>query len=286
MPRSVRVIGLVGASELTAARTADEGYTVFRRIAPDAADSERRARALLAADAPGTLVGEHQSAPFPVAAARLARAAIVGIVTLGTRAPDAFPRRYRIDDEVSWRVPGDGVVRLGDRLTSVVTAGNLGGNLRVAVPTGVVEVVRVGQGMARGVVRSQFAVIADGQPLLPVASQAAPWIAADGVRAPELNARVRWVQEAGRLLTPQGFVLLDVGAGHGVHPGDRFVLHRRPGRGGATGEVVAVARVVRVEASYSAARISDLREADGAPDRLLARRVARTEVTEPRAVLP
>lgn len=274
VPRGHLVLGLVGAEAMADARGSGEAPTVFHRGEPSRVETDQWTPSAPAPSAPSPHRDDVLAAPFPVMAARLARAAIVGGLMPSTADAAGIARRYRMDDEVSLRLPMDAVVRIGDRLTPVVVGGTVAGALQVAVPTGVVEVVRVGRGTARAVVRSQFAVIADGQRVLPVVGEGAPWQGADGGSRGALEARVRWREDAGRLPSPHGYLLLDVGAGHGVIPGDRFALRRPASRGHPDGEAVAMVRVVRVDAAHSTARITALLGVVEASAPLVARRVA------------
>lgn len=274
VPRTARGIGLVDGVQRTAARQPTEVHTVFHRDLPDPVEAERRMRALLAPNTPASRDGEFRAAPYAVPGSQLARTPVVGTgVPITEGGP--LPKRYRVDDEVPLYLPAGTSVAVGAQLAPVTAVAVLSGQQRVVVPTGVIEVVRVAKGRARGVVRSQTGAIVDGQVMLPLVGEAAPWQPAAPAEGPELRSGVRWVEEAGRLLPPQGFVILDVGTRQGVLPGDRFALFHRGGNGEPEGEAVAVVRVVRADAASSTAKVSYL-HAVAAPDALVARRIARS----------
>lgn len=270
-----RGIGLVRGEEQRAARQQGEEPTVFHRDLPDPFEAERRMRALLDPNTPAPRTGEYLAAPFVVDAATLSRVPVLGTTHATLAEGEPFPRRYRVDDEVLVRLPAGSAVTPGARLAAVVPVGMLDGAARVVAPTGVLEVRRVRSGVAVAVVRSQSAVIAEGQLLVPVRGRAAPWQPVERLEGDNLESAVPWVAQADRVQGPQGFVLLAVGERQGVRAGDRFVLQSRGPGAAPEGETVAVVRVVRVDDAWSSAKVTYLQDAEW-PAALVARRIGRS----------
>jgi hypothetical protein len=273
-PRVGGTIGLATGDDIRAARLPGEGFTVFHRDLPDPVEAERRTRALLAPNVPAPRHGEYHAAPFATDGARLAKAPVVGTGRITLAQGEPFPRRFRVDDQVPLYLPPGVTVAVGDRLAPVVPMGEPGTPMRVVVPAGVVEVVHVGARSARAVVRSQSGTITEGQPLLPVVGEASPWQHADPDVGDPLRAAVHWIEDASRLPSPQGYVLLAAGEAEGVRAGDRFALYRRAGSSERPEEMVAQVRVVRVDRATSSAKIIHMLQAAIPPD-VVALRIAR-----------
>ena len=273
-PRVGGTIGLVTGDEQRASRLATEGFTVFHRDLPDPVEAERRTRALLTPNVPAPRHGEYQAAPFPVEGARIARAPVVGTGQVSRAQGEPFPRRYRVDDEVPLFLPTGVTVAVGDRLAPVDVVGAISATVRVAAPAGVLEVVHVAPRMARAVVRSQSGTITEGQPLLPVVGEAAPWQWAMSTEGEPLSAPVQWTADAPRLPAPQGFVILGVGEAQGVQAGDRFALRSRTTPSAGPQEIVAQVRVVRVDRGTSSAKVTYINQ-PAFPTDLVAHRIAR-----------
>jgi hypothetical protein len=274
-PRTGGTIGLATGDALRASRLPGEGFTVFHRDLPDPVEAERRTHALLAPNAPAPRHGEYHAAPFAADGARLAKAPLVGTGRITLAQGEPFPRRFHVDDQVPLYLPAGVTVAVGDRLAPVVPMGAAGATVRFVVPAGVLEVVQVGPRLARAVVRSQSGTITEGQPLLPVVGEAAPWQPADPDQGEPLRAAVHWIEDPTRLPSPQGYVMLGAGEAEGVRAGDRFALHRRAGPSETPGELVAQVRVIRVDRATSSAKITYMQQAAISPD-LVAHRIARS----------
>jgi hypothetical protein len=273
-PKVGGTIGLATGDDLRGARLPGEGFTVFHRDLPDPVEAERRTRALLAPNIPAPRHGEYHAAPFAIDGAQLAKAPVVGTGRVTLAQGEPFPRRFRVDDQVPLYLPPGVTVAVGDRLAPVVPMGGPGTTVRVVVPAGVLEVVQVGPRLARAVVRSQSGTISEGQRLLPVVGEASPWQHADPEVGDPLRAAVHWIEEATRLPSPQGYVLLGAGEAEGVRAGDRFALYRRAGTAESPDDMVAQVRVVRVDRATSSAKIIHVLQAAIPPD-VVALRIAR-----------
>ncbi len=277
LTRQTTRIGLVEPADLAAARGGDAS-TVFLRRVPEAAEVEAQARAASRAEAPAPRRGEYESAPFSVDAATIAKGGMllrrVGAPTGGS---PVDPQHMTLFDEVEIRAPAGMSLAVGDRLVSVQLPPEQSRDLRVAVPSGVVRVTRAVAGMpVVGVVQSQSGGMIQGQSLFVVQGNAAPLSAqATAVAPDDIPTTVRWIDPIESLPTLQSFVLLGAGTAQGVQAGDEFELRTAPRvGGGAGGERIARARVVRVGGSESTAIIVKQERAEIAVG-VAARRVAR-----------
>ncbi len=277
LTRQTTRIGLVERSELAAARGSDES-TVFLRRVPEASEVDAQARAASRGDAPKPRRGEYEAAPFSVDVSTLAKGGAllrrIGAASAGSRAE---PQRMMLVDEVEIAAPAGVSLSVGDRLVSVQLTPELSKGVRVAIPTGVVRVTRVEAGKpVVAVVQSQSGGMMQGQPLFMVEGAAAPLSArATSAVSDDISTSVRWTDASESIPTLQSFVLLDAGASKGVQAGDEFELRTAPtAGGGAGGERIARARIVRVAGNESAAIIVKQERADIGVG-VAARRVAR-----------
>lgn len=275
-PRTATHIGLVDAEDLRASRGAKEVATVFLRRVPDQAEVDAQARAISRTDAPAPRRGEYEGAPFSVEASALLKSGRL-LRRIGARAGGSpnDPQRLTIADQVEISAPAGVTLAVGDRLVSVhvheVTKG-----VNVAVPTGIVRVVKVESGKPTlAMVQSQTGGIEQGQSLLVIQGTAAPLSArASASASNDLETTVRWIDGTESLPTLQSYVLLGAGSAQGVQAGDEFDLHTVKGPTSGGEERIARARVVRVgtrEATAIIVRQERAEIAVGVP----ARRVAR-----------
>ncbi len=270
-------IGLVDREDLEAARGPKEAVTVFLRRVPEAAEVDAQARALAHADAPAPRRGEYEAAPYTVEAAALSRSgALLRRVGAPTTSTLVVPQRLLLTDEVEISAPAGRSLALGDRLMSVRTVSVGAKGPVVAVPTGILLVVRVAAGKPLlAIVQKQTGNIEEGQRLLAIEGEAAPASAhASAIGSADVETSVRWLDSTASFPTLQSYLVLGAGRAQAVRAGDEFELHTPRGEGNTGDERIARVRVVRVGASESTAIIVRQERAEiaiGVP----ARRVAR-----------
>ena len=274
-PRTATHIGLVDAEDLRASRSAKEVATVFLRRVPDQAEVDAQARAISRTDAPAPRRGEYEGAPFSVEATMLSRGGRllrrIG-APAGTSAKN--PQRLALADQVEISAPVGVSLAVGDRLVSVQVHEVVKG-VNVAVPTGIIRVVKVEGGKPiLAMVQSQTGAVQQGQSLLVIEGSAAPLSSRAANASNDLETSVRWIDGTESLPTLQSYVLLGVGSAQGVHAGDEFELHTAKGPTTGGEERIARARIVRVGTRESTAIIVKQERAEIAVG-VLARRVAR-----------
>jgi len=249
---------------------------VFLRRVPDQAEVDAQARAISRIDAPAPRRGEYEGAPFSVETSMLSRGGRllrrIG-APAGTSAKD--PQRLALADQVEISAPVGVSLAVGDRLVSVQVHEVVKG-VSVAVPTGIVRVVKVEGGKPiLAMVQSQTGAVQQGQSLLVIEGSAAPLSSRAAASASnDLATSVRWIDGTESLPTLQSYVLLGVGSAQGVHAGDEFELHTAKGPTTGGEERIARARIVRVGTRESTAIIVKQERAEIAVG-VLARRVAR-----------
>lgn len=236
-------IGLVRPADLVAARGRDN-TTIFLGPAPFDADTMQVTVYLTGTESfvePATRrPGEFAAAPFAIGASEWKAAG-----TVKRRAQAAAPvksnelQRMQQRDLVEISVPGDMQPLPGTKLVSAVSAANLGSGARLVMPTGIliVEAPRNGRTVAR--VTRQFAVIEQGQALLPFVD--APEVAAVAT-VDSLETHVRWMTHKALLASQQSYLVLAAVTDGAIAVGDRFELVSS----NATQSRVALVRVVRV----------------------------------------
>ncbi len=252
-------IGLVDPGAQEAARKSSEVETVFHRDLPDAAEAERRTRAVLRPNTPAPRQAEFEAAPFVVAEGEL-----VGSGTIGQRVGSPLSsergdlQRAIKTDEVEIRAPAGRPYTIGQRLVAVTAVTVLDKSQRLAIPSGVLEVVRVEAGkptLAR--VARQSGRIEQGQRLLPAVGVTAPWAAGIPLAEADVISTIRWADPQELQPTLSSFVLLAAGTAQGVKAGDEFGIYRSGTKDHPESDaIVARARVVRSEAGGSAAVIT------------------------------
>ncbi len=277
MSRTGTRIGLVDLAAQEAARKTSEVETVFHRDLPDAAEAERRTRAVLRPNRPAPRQAEFDAAPFVVSPMELANA---GSITKRVGSPDGaangYPQRAIMTDQIEVRAPAGVTYTVGQRLVAVTTPAVADRQSMIAIPAGIVEIVRVEAGKpVLAVLRRQSGRVEQGQRLLSATGSAAPWLTALALAEPDVKTSVRWIDPHELQPTLQSFLMLDAGASHGVKAGDEFGLYRGGTKAQPAQEsLVATVRVVRSEAVGSSAVITRQYETDIGIG-LVARRLAK-----------
>lgn len=254
LTRGAARIGLVDNDELRASRKSNEQATIFLlNHGGESSAGSTTALSYHAAVAPRH--GEYASAPFAVEEPRWQKAGRVQR-RVDDEGPSHFDEaRMQLADEVIIAPPAGVTLAVGDQLVAVKRAGATANGIPVAFPTGVLEVIAVGDGrLVRAFVRSESGVIEQGQALFPIEGSAAP-VGQQLAAAPsgDMTTTVSWIEPTSVMPTLQSFVLLTAGEAQGVKAGDLFSLVRRADSGKP--ERLAVVRVVRVGRQGSAAII-------------------------------
>ena len=270
-------IGLVDLADQEAARKSTELETVFHRDMPDAAEAERRTRAVLRPNVPASRQAEFDAAPFVLLRADLRKA---GAITARVGSPGstdaAYPQRANLTDLIEVRPPAGVKYTVGQRLVAVTAPTALDKRSVIALPAGIVEIVRVEPGKpVLAVLRRQSGRVEQGQRLLPATGTAAPWMTVERLTASDVQTHVRWIDTHELQPTLQSFVLLGAGLAEGVRAGDEFGLFWRSTKKQPSQErLVATVRVVRSEAAGSSAVITRQYQSDIGSG-LAARRIAK-----------
>jgi LysM repeat protein len=270
-------IGLVNLEAQAASRKASEVETVFHRDLPDAAEADRRTRAVLRPNVPAPRQAEFDAAPFLVSPSELVKA---GAIMRRVGSPEAtergYPQRAIVTDQIEVRPPAGVTYTVGQRLVVVTTPAAVDKHALIAVPAGVVEVVRVEAGKpVLAVLMRQSGRVEQGQRLLPTTGTSAPWLTAQALAAPDVKTSVRWIDPHELQPTLQSFLMLSAGSAQGVKAGDEFGLYRSGTKElPASESLVATVRVVRSEAGGSSAVITRQYQSDIAVG-LSARRFAK-----------
>lgn len=270
-------IGLVDLEAQEASRKTSEVETVFHRDLPDAAEAERRTRAVLRPNAPAPRQAEFDAAPFVVSPSDLVKAgSIIRRIGSAETTESGYPQRAIVTDQIEVRPPAGVTYSVGQRLVAVTTPAAVDKQTLIAIPAGIVEIVRVEAGKpAVAVLLRQSGRVEQGQRLLPATGASAPWLTAQKIEAPDVKTSVRWIDPHELQPTLQSFLMLAAGSTQGVKAGDEFGLYRS----GTTEQpaqesLVATVRVVRSEVAWSSAVITRQYQSDIAVG-LSARRVAK-----------
>ncbi len=271
-------MGLVSQADMRAARDNADVATVFLRHVPDAAETEAQERAAAYKKAPAPRRGEYEAAPFVIRDGRLAQGGRI-VRRIGAASPGSLGgiTRVLIADEVEISAPVAAHLTIGDRLVSINAERLLSKDARVAVPSGILVVIRADAGKPIiASIHSQSGVIEIGQLLFAIEG-AAPTVAqrAEPTATSDVDTKVLWVDDVALIPTLQSYILLSAGSTQGVKAGDQFALVQHVGTGAAAREErIAVARVVRSGPEGSSAIIVRQERADIAVGGA-ARRVAR-----------
>jgi LysM repeat protein len=270
-------IGLVDVEAQVASRKTSEVETVFHRDLPDAAEAERRTRAVLRPNAPAPRQAEFDAAPFVVSPSDLLKAgSIIRRVGSPETTESGYPQRAIVTDQIEVRPPAGVTYSVGQRFVAVTTPAAVDKQTLIAIPAGIVEIVRVEAGKpVVAVLTRQSGRVEQGQRLLPATGASAPWLTAQKIEAPDVKTSVRWIDPHELQPTLQSFLMLAAGSTQGVKAGDEFGLYRS----GTTEQpaqesLVATVRVVRSEVAGSSAVITRQYQSDIAVG-LSARRVAK-----------
>lgn len=265
MARKGTRIGLVDLEAQEASRKQSEVETVFHRDMPDAAEAERRTRAVLRPNTPAPRQAEFDAAPFVVLESELAKA---GSITKRVGSPGSaereYPQRAIMTDQIEVRPPVGVTYTVGQRLVAVTTPTAAGKQSMIAIPAGIVEIVRVAAGKpVLAVLTRQSGRVEQGQRLLPATGSSAPWLTVQKLAEPDVPTSVRWIDPHELQPTLQSFLMLVAGASQGVKAGDEFGLYRNGTKDQPSQEsLVATVRVVRSEAAGSAAVITRQYQSD------------------------
>ncbi len=232
--------------------------TVFQGHTYDRDDASSATPLSVISEAPRVRTGEFEAAPFPLASSRFSGTALVGRrVGAASAGSSRVVERMLLADEVEIQLPAGANAAVGTRYSAVTMGAELSPGVRLAVPTGVLQIVRAEAGKApvARVVR-QSGIISQGENLIPV--EGSP--AAAGVKATAVGAnggpesRVLWVREGELLPSLQSYLVIAAGEKEGIAPGDEFWLVAKQGVGAdAREQRIAVVRVVRVTGAGSTA---------------------------------
>ena len=255
-PNATRIWGVDIATQ-RGARGSD-GPTVFLKQTYDAAETETAVQAALTVNKPRARTGEYAGAPYAVEASRFMQGATIGKRT-GSAASDKDFDRLVLSDEAELMGPFAGAPPVvGDRFVSVESGRLLKAGVRMALPTGMLQVIRseVGRPMVVRVM-NQTGIIQEGQHIFPL--EGGPSLAKVTTKAVAATAAgaetsVLWVESDAMIPTVSSFVVLAAGTSEGVKAGDEFALINKGAN--SPEQRVAVVRVVRVTAFGSSAVVT------------------------------
>ncbi|WP_373061290.1 LysM peptidoglycan-binding domain-containing protein [Gemmatimonas sp.] len=258
MSRKGTRIGLTDLESQEASRKSSEVETVFHRDMPDAAEAERRTRAVLRPNTPAPRQAEFDAAPFVVLQLELAKAgSITKRVGSLASAETEYPQRAIITDQIEVRPPAGVTYTVGQRFVAITTPVGADKQSLIAIPAGIIEIVRIEPGKpVLAVLKRQSGRVEQGQRLLPATGLSAPWLIASKIAEPDVNTSVTWIDPHELQPTLQSFLMLAAGTSQGVKAGDEFGIYRSGTKAQPSQEsLVATARVVRSEAAGSTAVI-------------------------------
>jgi len=259
---TVRRIGLADQEAAMNSRKPSEVLTVFHRDLPDAAEAERRTRAVLRPNTPAPRIAEYMSAPFVTTARTLETLGRIGARVGSPSAGDAYPHRAIKTDEVEVEAPVKQGYKVGDRLLAFGPAEAIDKEQVVVFPTGMLEVTRAEAGKpALAVVLRQSGRIEAGQQVLVAPYVSAPWVKAVPLDRPDVPATIRWLDPQEAQPTLQSYLVIGAGSAKGLVPGDEVAIYRRLAKG-TTEAMAATARIVRVERDYATAIITKQYQTD------------------------
>ncbi len=248
--RSGVKVGIVSPEEMHLARGKDEP-TIFMGKTAGSVEEARQAIAATIASRPSSTPRNAEYSAAPFAAQRdyfRGNGKIVRRVTAAGSADPSIPRTLTIADEAVIELPQGASAAVGDRFAAVSQGPSLGGSISVAIPSGVLEVVRsdAGKPVVARVVR-QSGVIEEGQSIVTFSGEAAPATTQTTASADDaLRGTVKFVQGDQLLTTIQTFLVIDATEAQGVRQGDLFWLVERIGTGSDARERrIAVLRIVR-----------------------------------------
>lgn len=230
------------------------GPTLFSRSPLRRGTGQAGRRELIgAAPYPVVRAGEFYAAPFaersggPRGAGRIVQTSDI----LGVK-PTAELSPLMLYDKIYVRPPREAEGRVGERYLVYTMGPEVTGVGQIVIPTGIVEVERVGNDEATTArIVQQFDEIEIGQGLIPLERFDLP---TDARPAPleegGTEAKVVWIQDRPVLASVQRYLVLDPRGENEVRIGDRFTLVRPRTRslGGdrLPEQVIAEAQVVKV----------------------------------------
>lgn len=254
--RGVRRIGLSDQEAAMNSRKPSEVVTVFHRDLPDAAEAERRTRAVLRPNTPTPRTAEFLSAPFVVAERSLDKLGRIAARVGSPETSEEYPQRAIKTDQVELEAPPKQSYKVGDRLVAFAPPTTVDKGQLLVQPTGVLEVIKAEAGKpALAVVRRQSGRIEAGQHLLPAPPVDAPWVKTVRLDAPDVATTVKWLDPQEAQPTLQSFVVVGAGAAKGLAAGDELALYRRIAKG-TTETVAATVRIVRADRDYATAVVT------------------------------
>ena len=260
VPASTRIWGVDIATQRGA--RGDDGATVFLKERYDAAETEIAVQAVLAVNKPRPRTGEYASAPYAVDAAKFMQGATIGR-RIGGAAADRNGDRLLLADEAELMWPASVTApAVGDHFISVKSGSLLKVGVRMALPTGNLQVVRADAGHPVVVrVTNQMGIIEEGQHIFALEGAPATALATTGrsrANASGPETSVLWVENEALLPSVQSFVVLAAGTREGIKAGDEFALISRSVS--VPEQRVAVVRVVRVTPYGSSALVISQKE--------------------------
>ena len=260
--RSVRRIGLADQEAAMNSRKPSEVVTVFHRDLPDAAEAERRTRAVLRPNTPTPRLAEYMSAPFVTTVRSIETLGRIAARVGSPSAGDAYPQRAIKTDEVEIVAPIKQSFKVGDRLLAFGAPEAIDKEQVVVLPTGMLEVTRAESGKpALAVVRRQSGRIEAGQQIVMAPDVNAPWVRAVPLDKPDVPSTIRWLDPQEAQPTLQSYLVIGAGSAKGLAAGDEVAIYRRLAKG-TTEAMAATARVVRVERDYATAIITKQYQTD------------------------
>ena len=260
--RQGRRIGLVEQGAATASRKPTELYTVFHRDLPDAAEAERRTRAVLRPNTPTPRNAEFLAAPFIVAERSIGKLGHIAARVGSPQTSEEYPQRAIKTAQVELEPPPAQTYTVGDRLVAFSAPTAIEKGQVLIQPTGVLEVVKAEPGKpALAVVRRQSGRIEAGQQLLAAPVVDAPWVKTVRLDAPDVATTVKWLDPQEAQPTLQSFVIVGAGSANGLNAGDELALYRRIAKG-TTETVAATLRIVRADRGYATAIVTKQYQTD------------------------
>ncbi len=250
-------LGLVEQDDQANSRKASEVLTVFHRDLPNAAEAERRTRAVLRPNTPVPRTAEFESAPFIMSERALLTLGRVSTrVGASETSGESYPQRAIKTDEIELQPPANGRYSVGDRFMTFRTPALFEKGRVIVYPTGIVEVIKAEGGKpALAIVQRQSGRIEQGQGLLPAPLVTASWVQALKLDAPDVSTTVTWLDAQEVMPTLQSFVLVGAGTAQGLKAGDEMAVYGRAAKGSSEA-LVATVRVVRAERDHAATVIT------------------------------
>jgi len=243
-------------------RKPSEVVTVFHRDLPDAAEAERRTRAVLRPNTPTPRIAEYLSAPFVTTVSAVEKLGRISARVGSPATSDVYPHRAIKTDEVELEAPEKQSYKVGDRLLAFSAPEVIAKGQVVVLPTGILEVIKADAGKpALALVRRQSGRIEAGQQLLAAPGVSAPWVKAVRLENPDVPTTIAWLDPQEAQPTLQSYFVIAAGSAKGLTAGDEVAIYSRIAKG--TSETIAAsARIVRVERDFATAIITKQYQTD------------------------